>query len=53
MIMFSTVSGQYDAAFVYIEDRRLDSWTNQKTIQKAMESNRIPDEHKEYLKTLR
>ena len=44
---------QWDAALKYIEDRRLDKWTHNKTIQKAIESYRITDEQKMYLKTLR
>jgi flagellar hook-associated protein 1 FlgK len=38
---------------VYIENRCLDPWIHQKTIQKAVESYRVSDEHKEYLKRLR
>ena len=44
---------QWDAAVVYIEDHRLDAWTNNKAIQKACESYRITDERKAYLKTLK
>jgi hypothetical protein len=44
---------QWDAAVVYIEDHRLDTWTNNKAIQKACESYRITDEKKAYLKTLK
>ena len=44
---------QWDAAVVYIEDHRLDAWTNNKAIQKACESYRITDEKKAYLKTLK
>ena len=37
----------------YIENRCLDPWIRQKTIQKAVESYRVSDEHKEYLKKFR
>ncbi|MDD7679634.1 MAG: DNA alkylation repair protein [Stecheria intestinalis] len=49
----TALAKQYDASVVYIEERRLDPWTYKKTIQKAIESYRISEEHKEYLKTLR
>ena len=44
---------QYDASIKYIENHKLDDWTHKKTIQKAIESFRVSDEHKEYLKTLK
>ena len=37
----------------YIEERKLDDWVLKKTIQKAVESFRVTDEHKEYLKSFR
>ena len=49
----TALAKQYDAALPYIRDRRLDDWTHQKTIQKAVESYRIPDERKALLKGLR
>jgi 3-methyladenine DNA glycosylase AlkD len=49
----TALAKQYDAALPYIRDRRLDDWTHQKTIQKAVESYRIPDERKALLKSLR
>lgn len=49
----TALAKQYEAALPVIEQRRLDRWTHNKTIQKAVESFRIPDEHKEYLRTLR
>ena len=36
-----------------VEQRRLASWTHNKTIQKAIESYRITPEQKEYLRTLK
>ncbi len=44
---------QYEAVLPYIEEKRLDRWTHNKTIQKAVESYRIPDKTKAYLKTLK
>ena len=44
---------QWDTAITYLETRRLDPWTHNKTIQKACESYRIPDERKTYLRTLK
>ena len=49
----TALAKQYDAAVVYIEERRLEPWTHKKAIQKAVESFRVSDAHKEYLKTLR
>lgn len=36
-----------------LEERVLEPWTHRKTIQKALESDRIPDPDKEYLRSLR
>ena len=44
---------QWDAAVKYIEDKRLDTWTHNKAIQKACESFRVSDERKEYLRSLK
>lgn len=44
---------QWDAAIVYIEQRRLDKWVHNKAIQKAIESYRISEEQKAYLRTLK
>ena len=49
----TALAKQYDATIKYIENRCLDPWIHQKTIQKAIESYRVSDEHKEYLKKLR
>ena len=49
----TALAKQYDESVVYIEERRLEPWTHGKAIQKALESFRVSDEHKEYLKTLR
>ena len=49
----TALAKQYDATIKYIENKRLDPWIQQKTIQKAIESYRVSDEHKEYLKKFR
>ncbi len=49
----TALAKQYDSAVKYIENKRLDPWIQQKTIQKAIESYRVSDEHKEYLKKFR
>ena len=41
------------AALPFIEEKKLDRWTHNKAIQKAIESRRISDESKEYLRTLK
>ena len=51
---FSTaLAKQYEASVTYVEGRKLDAWTHNKAIQKAIESYRISAETKEYLKTLK
>jgi len=49
----TALAKQYDATIKYIEERRLDPWIHQKTIQKAIESYRVSDEHKEYIKNFK
>jgi len=49
----TALAKQWDAIIPYIEGHRLPEWTHNKTIQKACESNRITNEQKAYLKTLR
>ena len=43
----------YDSFIKVIEERRFDKFINNKSIQKAVESYRVSDEHKEYLKSLK
>lgn len=43
---------QYETTLPYIENKKLDTWTHNKTIQKAVESFRITNEQKQYLKKL-
>ena len=49
----TALAKQYDESVVYIEKRRLEPWTHKKAIQKAVESFRVTEAHKEYLKMLR
>ena len=49
----TALAKQYEAVLPYIEERRLEPWTHNKTIQKAVESYRITQEQKEYLKSLK
>ena len=49
----TALAKQYEAVLPYIEEQRLDFWTHNKTIQKAVESRRITPEQKQYLKTLK
>lgn len=49
----TALAKQYAAVLPYIEEGRLDVWTHNKAIQKAVESNRITPEQKAYLKSLK
>ena len=49
----TALAKQYDAILPYIEEKRLDTWSHNKAIQKSIESYRITDEQKKYLKTLK
>lgn len=49
----TALAKQYDAALPYIEQHRLDSWTHNKAIQKAIESFRVTEEQKAYLRGLK
>ena len=44
---------QYDKTIKYFEDRVLDKWIHNKSIQKAIESYRISDDRKKYLRSLK
>ena len=44
---------QYDSAVLFLEKGMLDLWTHNKAIQKARESNRISNQKKEYLNSLK
>ena len=49
----TALAKQYDAIVPYIENRRLADWTHNKAIQKSIESRRITDEQKQYLRNLK
>lgn len=49
----TALAKQYDATLPYIESCKLESWTHNKAIQKAIESYRITSEQKIYLKSLK
>ena len=49
----TALAKRYDETLPYFEQRRLDEWVHKKAIQKAIESYRVTDEHKAYLKSLR
>ena len=49
----TALAKQYEAVLPYIEKEKLDVWTHNKAIQKAVESYRIRPEQKEYLKGLK
>ncbi len=44
---------QYDQTIRLIESKKLDKWIQNKSIQKAIESNRIEQGKKDYLRTLK
>lgn len=49
----TALAKRYDETIPYFENRKLDEWVHKKAIQKAVESYRVTDEHKDYLKGLR
>lgn len=49
----TALAKQYERIIPYIEEKKLDKWTHNKAIQKSVESYRITDEQKKYLKTLK
>ena len=49
----TALAKQYDATLPVFQNKKLDIWTHNKAIQKAIESFRVPAEHKQYLKTLK
>ena len=49
----TALAKRYEETIPYLEERRLEDWVHKKAIQKALESYRVTDEHKEYLKSLR
>lgn len=51
--MATALAKQWNTVIPYIEQRKLSPWVHRKTIQKAVESYRITDEQKIYLKSFR
>ena len=49
----TALAKNWDQVLPFIEQHKLDTWTHNKAIQKALESFRVSDEHKEYLRTLK
>lgn len=49
----TALAKQYEAVLPFLENQDLEPWTHNKAIQKALESDRIPDAQKQYLRTLR
>lgn len=49
----TALAKQYDSTIKYIESNKLDKWVHNKTIQKAIESYRVNDKQKEYLRSLK
>ena len=49
----TALAKQWDSTIKYIEDKKLSPWVHNKTIQKAVESYRISDNQKAYLKSLK
>lgn len=49
----TALAKQYEAVLPFIEERKLDTWTHNKAIQKSIESNRISPEQKTYLRSLK
>ena len=49
----TALAKQYEKTLPYIKEQKLDVWTHNKAIQKAIESYRITTEQKEYLRSLK
>ena len=49
----TALAKQYDSILPFIENRKLDTFTHNKAIQKAVESYRITDSQKEHLKSFK
>jgi len=49
----TALAKNYEEVLPYLQEKRLEKWTHNKTIQKAVESYRITKEQKEFLKTLK
>ena len=49
----TALAKQYESVLPYIEENKLDDWTHNKAIQNSLESFRVTDEHKKYLRSLK
>lgn len=49
----TALAKRYEETIPYFEKRLLDEWVHRKAIQKALESYRVTDEHKEHIRSLR
>lgn len=49
----TALAKQYEVTISYLEEPILETWTHNKTIQKAIESRRITEEQKSYLRSLK
>jgi hypothetical protein len=49
----TALAKQYETVIPFIEQNKLDLWTHNKTVQKAVESYRITDEQKQYLRSMK
>ena len=49
----TALAKQYNVTIPHLEERRLEPWTHNKAIQKAIESRRISPEQKDYLRGLK
>ena len=49
----TALAKQYESILPFIEEKKLDNWTHNKAIQKSLESKRITEEQKLYLKSLK
>lgn len=48
----TALAKQYDETLPLLTEMRLNPWVHNKTIQKVVESRRLTNEQKQYLKTL-
>ena len=49
----TALAKEYAVTLPYLQAHRLDPWTHNKAIQKAVESTWVSPEHKAYLRTLK
>ena len=49
----TALAKRYEETISYLENHELSNWIHKKAIQKAIESYRVTDEHKKYLKSIK